>query len=138
MEPLQVVAAVIVIDTAFVLVARKRMPPETEGVWEFPGGKVEPEESLEAALTREVAEELGVLVAIEKHLDSITVQNTNGLERPLEIHFFECRIAEGVPTPLEHEAISIVPWEELKRLNFHRADKALVESQLLTRIQKSE
>ena len=47
-----------------VLAARRTSPPEAAGRWEFPGGKVEPGETAEAALCREVAEELGCRIAV--------------------------------------------------------------------------
>lgn len=60
---LEVVAAVIE-DDGFVLACRRRAAGPTAGAWEFPGGKIEPGESAEQALTREVREELGVDIEV--------------------------------------------------------------------------
>ena len=65
--PRTVVGAVI-IDGGRVLAARRIKPPELAGQWEFPGGKVEPGETPEEALRREVAEELGLSITVGEEL----------------------------------------------------------------------
>ena len=62
-----VVAAAIVVDGRL-LAARRTSPPELAGRWELPGGKVEPGESDEQALVREIREELGVDVTVEEQV----------------------------------------------------------------------
>lgn len=63
MEPVRVVAAVIT-DQARILACRRAAGKAAAGKWEFPGGKVDPDEAPEAALTREIREELGVGVQV--------------------------------------------------------------------------
>ncbi|MFJ8820440.1 (deoxy)nucleoside triphosphate pyrophosphohydrolase [Streptomyces sp. NPDC102467] len=59
-EPIVVVAAALYDDAGRLLAARRSAPPELAGRWELPGGKVEPGETPERALVRELREELGV------------------------------------------------------------------------------
>ena len=66
MKHIEVVAAIIQRDGAYF--ATQRGYGEFEGMWEFPGGKIEPGESREVALKREIQEELGVNIAIENLL----------------------------------------------------------------------
>ena len=68
LPPAEVVGAAIV-DAGRVLAARRTRPLAAAGRWEFPGGKVEPGETPEAALVREVAEELGCTIAVEGWLE---------------------------------------------------------------------
>jgi len=79
--PLRVVAAVIV-DEGLVLACRRAPGRASEGVWEFPGGKVEPGESAQEALVREIAEELAVRVTVG---DELTTDSTRVGERVIEL-----------------------------------------------------
>ena len=66
MKTIEVVAAVIHKDGAYF--ATQRGYGEFEGLWEFPGGKIEAGESRESALKREIQEELGVSISVENHI----------------------------------------------------------------------
>jgi 8-oxo-dGTP diphosphatase len=66
-EPIVVVGAAL-LDTGRLLAARRSAPPELSGRWELPGGKVEPGETPEAALARELREELGVEVEVGERI----------------------------------------------------------------------
>ncbi|MET7646621.1 (deoxy)nucleoside triphosphate pyrophosphohydrolase [Streptomyces sp. NPDC005426] len=92
----RVVVAGAVYDRGRLLAARRSAPPELAGRWELPGGKVEPGESGEQALVRELREELGI--------------ETEPLERipgewPLKpgyvLHVWTARLLSGVPAPLQ-------------------------------------
>lgn len=84
-SPLQVVAAVIVVS-ARVLICQRREDQSFPSQWEFPGGKVEPGESLTAALVRELSEELGILASIGRELATVRHAYASGLA--VELHFF--------------------------------------------------
>ncbi|MEG0950104.1 MAG: NUDIX domain-containing protein, partial [Bacteroidales bacterium] len=66
MKHIEVVAAVLHQEETYF--ATQRGYGEFEGLWEFPGGKIEPGESHEVALKREIQEELGVDIALERHI----------------------------------------------------------------------
>jgi 8-oxo-dGTP diphosphatase len=88
-----VVGAAIVRDGRL-LAARRTTPSEAAGRWELPGGKVEPGEALGAALVREVREELGCRVVVDRWLDGEQPVGTNHALRAAL-----CRIADGEPHP---------------------------------------
>lgn len=91
LERLEVVVAVIERDGRFLVQQR---PPGglLAGLWEFPGGKVEPGESLAAALRREIREELGAGVANVRRLTTVRHSYTRFL---VTLHAFACELAEG-------------------------------------------
>lgn len=118
-EPISVVAAVIQRGDTWLLCQR---PPGKHhaGLWEFPGGKVEPGESLFEAARRELAEELGlVVVALE---EPCLFSEASGA---FLIHF--CAVsAAGEPHPLEHTAVRWVPRAELLHYALAPSDRAFV------------
>ncbi|PUA79406.1 (deoxy)nucleoside triphosphate pyrophosphohydrolase [Nocardioides currus] len=94
-----VVGAAILRDGA-VLAARRTAPAETAGRWEFPGGKVEPGESPEAALVREVAEELGCRIEVTGWLPGAApIGDTHELRVACAV------LTGGEPTPTEHDRV---------------------------------
>jgi 8-oxo-dGTP diphosphatase len=102
-----------------VLAARRTAPPETAGGWEFPGGKVEPGESPEAAILREVAEELGCGIEVTGHLaGTVDVRGGHTLQVVL------ASLAEGEPVPREneHDAVRWLGPEELDEVPWLPAD----------------
>ena len=88
-------------------------------LWEFVGGKVEPNETKEEALIRECKEELGVTVAVEDIFMEVTHAYPD-----LTVHLtlFNARIAEGVPKKLEHHDIRWITVEEIDQYPFCPAD----------------
>jgi 8-oxo-dGTP diphosphatase len=91
-----VVAAVIERDGLF-LAARRTEPPELAGLWEFPGGKVEPGEDEASALVRECREELGVEVAVGAKVgpDYLTPSGT------MLVRTYRATLLDGEPAPIE-------------------------------------
>ena len=88
-------------------------------LWEFVGGKVEPNETKEEALIRECKEELGVTVAVGDVFMEVTHEYPD-----LTVHLtlFNARIAEGVPQKLEHHDIRWMTVEEIDDFPFCPAD----------------
>ncbi|MBR5269941.1 MAG: (deoxy)nucleoside triphosphate pyrophosphohydrolase [Anaerotignum sp.] len=93
-------------------------------LWEFVGGKVEPDETKEEALIRECQEELGVTVAVEDIFMEVTHEYPD-----LTVHLtlFNARIAEGVPQKLEHNDIRWITVEEIDSFAFCPADVEILE-----------
>jgi 8-oxo-dGTP diphosphatase len=117
-----VLAGVIERNGAFLL-TRRLKGTHLAGTWEFPGGKCEPNESHEACLGRELAEELGVGAEVGEEIFTITHAYA---ERTVELHFRKCAIA-GEPRTLLGQEMRWVPREELHTLEFPEADRELIE-----------
>jgi 8-oxo-dGTP diphosphatase len=111
-----VVGAAIVRDGR-VLAARRTEPPELAGLWEFPGGKVEPGEAPEQAVVREIAEELGVTVRLEHWLGP-EVDIAGGWVLTVAV----ARIVEGVPTLTDHDEIRWLGPDELGEVTWGAPD----------------
>lgn len=122
MNVVEVVAAVIVCSEC-VLAMQKGAGP-WRGRWEFPGGKVEPGESPEEALRREIAEELRMNIRVERFLRTVEYDYP---KFHLRMHAYLCCIEEGAPHLEEHEAALWVRAEGLDALPWLPADVGLLE-----------
>jgi mutator protein MutT len=117
-----VVAAVIEANEQF-LVTRRQAGVHLAGMWEFPGGKIDPDEPHAAALRRELREELDVEVDVGERMYH-TVHAYD--DRTVELHFYRCGLM-GEPRPLLGQQMRWVPREELATLGFPPADTELIE-----------
>lgn len=122
-----VVAAAIVERDGRFLMARRLKGTHLEGLWEFPGGKADPGETLEACLVRELQEELGVGSTVQS-LRWSTAHDYP--DRRVELHFYDCAI-HGEPQPRLGQELRWVSASELATLPVPEADAGLVA--LLTR-----
>jgi 8-oxo-dGTP diphosphatase len=113
-----VVGAAIVRDGRL-LAARRTTPVEAAGRWELPGGKVEPGESPETALTREIAEELGCAVIVEQWLDGEQPIGTTHVLRAAV-----CRLAGGEPHPgADHDELRWLKPGQLLEVDWLEPDR---------------
>jgi len=101
-----------------VLAARRTAPAATAGRWEFPGGKVEPGEAAEAALVREVGEELGCAVAVLGWLDGEVPVGDHHLLRVAL-----ARLVDGDPVPVEHDRVRWLSTAELDDVDWLDPDR---------------
>ena len=122
MTTIVVTAAVIDRDGRF-LVTRRQQGVHLEGYWEFPGGKCDTGESLEACLARELREELDVAARVGAEV--FTTTHTY-LDRRVELHFLRCEL-NGEPRPQLGQDMRWVSREELATLEFPPADAELIQ-----------
>ena len=95
------------------------------GLWEFPGGKVEPDETPEAALTREIREELGVEIC-ERCAAPLTFVSHTYENFHLLMLLYVCRKWEGIPQSLEGQALTWKFPREMHLLPMPPADVPLI------------
>src|SRR5438128_9585866 len=110
-QPVQVAAAVILHDGRYLLTMRKTNV-HLSGLWEFPGGKREPGESLEESLRRELREELGADFSVGEHVETVRWAYP---EKTVVLHFFRCRVERGVVAPQEGQQMEWVLPADLQR-----------------------
>ncbi len=123
MKTVEVVAAVIV-DGAGRTLATQRGYGNMKDGWEFPGGKIEPGESPEQALRREIAEELAVTVEVG---DKLYTVDWDYPDFHLTMHCYRCRVVDGKLALLEHEASRWLSPSELWTVDWLPADRQVVE-----------
>ncbi|WP_206922780.1 (deoxy)nucleoside triphosphate pyrophosphohydrolase [Alicyclobacillus suci] len=124
MKTVRVVAAIIINDKQEVLCALRSQAMSLPGLWEFPGGKIEPEETPQAALVREIAEELGCNIEVANLVAEVTHQYPNII---VNLSTYHARIVRGKPIAKEHEKLVWMPLNELKSLAWAPADIPTVE-----------
>ena len=121
MKKIEVVAAILQRNGAYF--ATQRGYGEFEGMWEFPGGKIEEEETAEFALKREIQEELGIDLTIDKFLCTI---DYNYPSFHLTMHCYLCSIASGEIELREHKSARWLRPEELGSVEWLPADKDVI------------
>src|SRR5215472_18080299 len=106
------VAAALIFRDGKLLIAQRYHDAHLGGLWEFPGGKREPNEAFEPCLVRELQEELGIEVAVGELIESLTHAYS---EKTVHLKFFRCCWLKGEPRPLGCNAFKWVTPEELSR-----------------------
>lgn len=125
-KPLLLVVACALVDAdGRVLIAQRPQGKQLAGLWEFPGGKIEPGETPEAAVVRELREELGIETRIAC-LAPLTFASHSYDTFHLLMPLYVCRRFEGTPMALEHEAIKWVRPARLRDYPMPEADIPLV------------
>lgn len=125
MKLVLVVAAALIDADGRVLIAQRPQDKQLGGLWEFPGGKVEPGERPEAALIRELDEELGVTVK-EPCLAPLTFASHAYADFHLLMPLYVCRRWEGIPQAREHMALKWVWAKDLTTYPMPPADIPLI------------
>lgn len=125
MDLMPVVAVALIDSAGRVLVAQRPEGKEHAGLWEFPGGKIEPGESPESALVRELAEELGIAVD-PASLSPLTFGSESRGRRHLLLLLYRCTAWDGEPRAIDAAAIRWVAPAELAALDMPPADRPFI------------
>ena len=112
-------------DQNQILIDRRPAKGLLGGLWEFPGGKIEPGETVEACIQREIREELGIEIAVGEPL--IAVEHTYSHFR-VTLHVHHCRHLSGEPQPIECDEVRWVSIEELDQFPFPKANVKIIEA----------
>lgn len=122
-ENITVAAAVIRVDGKYLITKRKE-GTHLAGYWEFPGGKVERGETTKEALTREILEEVGLEIQVNRLLRESFPEYP---EIIVHMNFFACDILSGEATAIECAEIAWIKPDEFKLYEFPPADEGLIE-----------
>lgn len=121
MKTVKVVAAIIRHEGK--ILATQRGYGDLEGGWEFPGGKVEPGETPEQAIVREIREELTAEIAVDRYFDTIEYDYPTF---HLSMKCYLCSVVSGHLQLLEHEAARWLSREDLDTVNWLPADITII------------
>ncbi|KZN68456.1 8-oxo-dGTP diphosphatase MutT [Pseudoalteromonas luteoviolacea] len=119
------VAVGVIYEQGKYFVCKRSEEQHQGGLWEFPGGKVEPQESVELALQRELSEEISIQVTDSKHL--LTIEHDYG-DKQVCLHVHVVDQFSGRPSGLEGQPSQWVDYNELKNLEFPKANIAIIEA----------
>ncbi len=118
------VAAGLVFRQGKLLITQRNTDAHLGGLWEFPGGKREAEETYERCLVRELHEELGIGVEVGSLVESLTHAYP---EKTVRLKFYACRVVRGEPRALGCQDIRWVSPAELAEYPFPAADARLLK-----------
>lgn len=106
-----------------ILIDRRRREGAMGGLWEFPGGKIESNETVEECIRREIKEELAIEIEVGKRL-TVVSHTYPAFKVTLFVH--ECQYLSGKPQPLASDEIRWVNLEEMIQYNFPEANQAII------------
>lgn len=118
MKNIHVVGAII-IENNHILCAQRPKGKSLELLWEFPGGKIEPNETPESALIREIKEELDCTIKVSSFFDKTSYTYSFGT---VHLSTYLCELKNGKPSLLEHHNLKWLSLEELHSLDWAPAD----------------
>ena len=120
---IEVVAAVIRDEDGKILATQRGYGAMKDG-WEFPGGKMEPGETPQEALQREISEDLAVTIEVDEFLCTV---HYNYPEFYLTMHCYWCHVVQGAVKLLEHEAARWLTMDQLNTIDWLPADQEVIE-----------
>ena len=122
MKTINVVAAIITSEGK--IYATQRGYGEFKDGWEFPGGKVEPGETPEEAIVREIREELSAEIEVDQYVDTIEYDYP---KFHLSMRCYLCNVKSGHLQLLEHEAAKWLEREHLTEVDWLPADRTIID-----------
>lgn len=123
-KKVHVVGAVIENTNGEILAALRGPEMTLPNYWEFPGGKIEANETKQEALKREILEELGCVIEVYAPVEDTTYEYEKVIVR---LETFMAKVVEGVPKVSEHAELKWIPREMLSSLNWAPADIPAIE-----------
>ncbi len=121
----QIGVAVIWNDRGEVLIDRRPEKGLLGGLWEFPGGKMEENETIQDCIQREIKEELGIAIEVKEHL--ITINHAYTHFR-VTLNVYNCQHLEGEPQPIGCEEMRWVKPEQLSEFPFPKANTKIINA----------
>ena len=121
---IEVTAALVQDSAGRYLITQRRRGSHLEGLWEFPGGKLEAGESHEAGLRRELQEELAADFEVNGLVETVRWEYP---DRTIVLHFYDCKLVSGAVEPREQQEMRWVTPDELPRYDFPPADSSLID-----------
>ena len=118
------VSAALIFRDGKILITQRHANFHLGGLWEFPGGKREPDETFEQCLVREIREELGLKISVGELFEEVVHAYP---EKSVRLKFFICKILSGEPQPLDCAAVKWVTKVKLATFDFPAADARLLE-----------
>jgi len=119
---MRLVAAAIIISRGKVLLARRKHGESNEGCWEFPGGAVEPGETLEECLARELSEELGVAATIQEVIARNEYRSGRG---SMDLVALRAHLKDSELVLTAHDRVAWVSPGDIRRYRLAPADVAI-------------
>lgn len=120
---IEVVDGVIYKNNKF-LIAQRNLKKAQGGLWEFPGGKVEKNESYESALMREIKEELNADIEVNEYIGESIHQYP---EKDIKLIFYKAKLLSEKVELLEHESCKWITKDEKDKFEFAGADKVVFD-----------
>lgn len=116
---IDVVAAIIKNKEGKILIAQRNLKKSQGGLWEFPGGKIEPNETQEEAIIREIKEELNMDIECDSYFDEKVYKYPDKIIRLIALN---CSMIGDFYEVLEHEQVKWIELDEFKNYEFAPAD----------------
>lgn len=117
--------AVIWNEEGLVLIDKRKPDGLLGGLWEFPGGKVEPGETVQACIQREIHEELGIEIEVRDRV--ITIDHAYSHFK-VTLDVFNCGLIRGVPSAIECDEVRWVTLEEIEHFPFPKANEKIIDA----------
>jgi 8-oxo-dGTP diphosphatase len=121
---IEVTAALVRDANGRYLITQRRRGSHLEGLWEFPGGKLEAGESHEAGLRRELQEELAADFEVNGLVETVRWEYP---DRTIVLYFYDCKLVSGTVEAREQQEMRWVTADELPGYDFPPADRSLID-----------